>query len=172
MTPDNVSRDSAVVLKCELASDVLRTFGTLRFAATGWSMLPTIWPNDTLVVERVRPDQIHLGDIVLAHRENRLCAHRVISLPKQSANPQWITQGDAMPAPDLPLRAEELLGRVVSLIRGEDRFALSPKMGVIDNLIAITIRRSFFAARVLMYLHNLLPRGLQTPQEPEPSCQA
>ena len=59
-------------LKCELAAEVLRSFGTLRFAATGWSMLPSVWPGETLVVERVQPDQVHIGDLVLVGREGRL----------------------------------------------------------------------------------------------------
>ena len=46
-------------LKCELAAEVLRSFGTLRFAATGWSMLPSVWPGETLVVERVQPDEVY-----------------------------------------------------------------------------------------------------------------
>ena len=59
-------------LKCELAAEVLRSFGTLRFAATGWSMLPFVWHGETLVVERVQPDQVHIGDLVLVGREGRL----------------------------------------------------------------------------------------------------
>lgn len=40
-------------VKCELAAQVLRSFGTLRFVATGWSMLPSLWPGEILVVERI-----------------------------------------------------------------------------------------------------------------------
>ena len=89
-------------LKCELAGDVLRSFGTLRFSATGWSMLPSILPGDTLVVESVRPVQVRLGDVVLVGREGKLRAHRVVGMAGDPENPRWITQGDALPAPDPP----------------------------------------------------------------------
>lgn len=59
----------AHALKCELAADVLCSFGKLRFAATGWSMLPSVWPGETLLVERVAPDQVRIGDLVLVGRE-------------------------------------------------------------------------------------------------------
>src|ERR1019366_5134974 len=95
--------DAGSILKCELAAEVLRSFGSLRFAATGWSMLPSIWPGETLVVERVNQDQVRIGDVVLVGREGRLCAHRVIGTAGDSQNPRWITQGDALPVPDRPV---------------------------------------------------------------------
>ena len=36
--------------QCELVSDSLRLFGTLQLKVIGWSMLPTVWPGDTIVV--------------------------------------------------------------------------------------------------------------------------
>src|ERR1700677_3793767 len=91
--------DATTALKCELAAEVLRSFGTLRFAATGWSMLPSLWPGDTLVVNRITPDQVHVGDVVLVGRHGGLRAHRVVGSAGDSQNPQWITQGDALPVP-------------------------------------------------------------------------
>ena len=76
---DSAPAETAAAVKCDLASEVLRSFGTLRFAATGWSMLPTIWPGDTLVVERINLDQIQVGEVVLVGRDSRLCAHRLVS---------------------------------------------------------------------------------------------
>jgi hypothetical protein len=153
-------------LKCELASEVLRSFGTLRFAATGWSMLPSVWPGETLVVERVDPSQVHIGDLVLVGREGRLCAHRVVGAAGGPENRQWITQGDALPVTDRPVAESELLGRVTYLIRAGKLIAVTAKLGVIDNLIAKIVRRSNFAAGALVYLHRMV----QTSQEPVP-CQ-
>ncbi len=36
---------AGAALQCELAAEVLRSFGTLRFPATGWSMFPAIRPS-------------------------------------------------------------------------------------------------------------------------------
>ena len=40
-------------LKCDLAADVIRRFGTLRLRVNGFSMLPSIWPGDIACVSRV-----------------------------------------------------------------------------------------------------------------------
>jgi len=37
-------------LKCDLAADVIRGFGTLRLRVNGFSMLPSIWPGDVVCV--------------------------------------------------------------------------------------------------------------------------
>jgi len=161
------SRDAASAAKCGLAGDVLRSFGSLRFVATGWSMLPTIWPGDTLLVDRINPDQIREGDVVLAARDGRLCAHRVVSKPPRSGNAHWITQGDAMPAPDRPVAEGELLGRVNYLIRAGRLIKLRAELSATERLTAKVVRRSFVAARALVYMRNTL----QTPKEAGLPCQ-
>jgi len=147
--------DAGSALKCELAAEVLRTFGTLRFAATGWSMLPSVWPGETLVVERVSQDQVRIGDLVLVGREGRLCAHRVVDRVGDAESHQWITQGDALPVPDRPVAGNELLGRVAYLIRGGKLVTVPSELGVIDNVIAKVVRRSVSAARALVYLNGM-----------------
>src|SRR5258708_30797580 len=126
----------AVTAKCELASEVLRSFGSFRFTATGWSMLPALWTGDTLIVERVHPDQFQVGDIALVGREGRLCAHRVVCLPENTGNRFWITQGDAIPSPAPPVLEAELLGRVTQLIRSGESISVSANLKVIKALFA------------------------------------
>jgi len=164
---ENASVDSATALKCDLAGEVLRSFGTLRFAATGWSMLPAVWPGDTLVIERVHGGQIRVGDIVLVGRKGRLCAHRVVA----AGNPEtrhWITQGDGMPAPDPPVAENELLGRVAYLIRAGRLLAVPAKLSVVERLLAKVVRRSTPAARALVYLQQAYLRD-KRPLSSEPS---
>lgn len=158
----------ATALKCELASEVLRSFGTLRFAATGWSMLPSVWPGDTLVVERVRPDEVHVGHVVLVGREGRLCAHRVISAAGDSQNSRWITQGDGMSAPDRPVLENELLGRVAYRMRSGQRVPVRTELSAVETLAAKIVRRSVPAARALVRLHRMF----ETAEEPVLPCQS
>jgi hypothetical protein len=148
--------DNAAAVKCDLAGEVLRAFGNLRFRAMGWSMLPTVWPGDALVVKRVSSDQVDIGDVVLVGRDARLCAHRVVSRVEASGHLHWMTQGDAMPAPDRPVTATELLGRVAYLVRAGKRIPVRAELSVIEHLIAKTVRRSFLAARALVYLHGMV----------------
>ncbi len=154
--PANISD----AVKRDLAREVLRSFGTLSFAEKGWSMLPTIFPGDVLAVERIdleRTDenQVNLGDIILASRDGWFCTHRVVGKSEDGGHRCWLTQGDAMAIPDRPVQPSELLGRVAYVTRRGKRIALPAKLSVIESLIASLIRRSFFAARVLVYLHKV-----------------
>jgi hypothetical protein len=153
-------------LKCELASEVLRSSGTLRLGVTGWSMLPTVWPGDTLVIERVGSEGVSEDDIVLFGRHRRLFAHRVVA-KRGNSNDQVIhTQGDGMFRPDEPMRDSELLGRVSSILRNGKR--LNPRlMNSSERVIAALVRRFDSFARLAVRLHEMR----QSQQEQIAPCQ-
>src|SRR5690348_15825963 len=104
MTPASHGSD-VQTLKCELAAEVLRAVGMLRMQVTGWSMLPTVWPGDTLMIERAPVGGVAEGDIVLFGRERRLFVHRVV---KKLGDLKFVTCGDAMSAPDPVIDPHEL----------------------------------------------------------------
>lgn len=147
--------DTAAAAKCELAGEVLRACCSVRFPAIGRSMLPAVWPGDRLVVESIGCEQIRVGDVVVLGRDGKLCGHRVIAIGGDPENPQWITQGDALPVADRPVSASELLGRVAYLIRAGKHVAVPPKLSVGQQMIAQLVRRSLLAGRVLAYLHRI-----------------
>jgi hypothetical protein len=163
--------DYESAVRCDLAGEVLRSFGSLRFAATGWSMLPSVWPGDMLVVNRITSDQVHLGDVVLVGREGRLCAHRVVGTVSDSEHPHWITQGDALPAPDRPVAKNELLGRVSYLIRAGKLIAVPAELNGVKRLTANIVRRSVPAARALVYLNRMVHIPTKLVREESLPCQ-
>ena len=57
--------------KVGMALEVLRTQGRVRFAARGYSMLPSLWPGDVVTVEAQSTDQFQSGDLLLYVREER-----------------------------------------------------------------------------------------------------
>jgi hypothetical protein len=77
----------------------------------GWSMAPTLRDQDRLQVAPL--DGARPGDLVVARRAGILVAHRLVRLDGAMA----LTKGDACAAPDPPLPAEALLGRVVAVRR-------------------------------------------------------
>jgi hypothetical protein len=164
----------ANVVKCALAADALLSFGTLRFAATGWSMIPTVWPYEMLLVERVSQEQVRTGDVLLLLRKRGLCVHRLVSRSKIDQVSHWIIQGDAMAAPDPPLRDDELLGRVTHVVRRGRRVALSTKLTVGQRALGGIVARSYAAARVLVYLHGLVrtPHKVRAPEKLVVPCQS
>jgi len=154
-------------LKCQLAGEVLRSSGKLRLCVTGWSMLPSVWPGDTLLVERASADQVCEGDIVLFGRDRRLFAHRVVAGARAVDNPQIITRGDGMPRPDPPVADSELLGRVSHILR--DGRCIDPRtsLRLPERLMAAMVRRSDSATRLLVRVHGLR----QTSPERVSPCQ-
>ncbi len=154
-------------LKCELASEVLRSSGKLRLCATGWSMLPSVWPGDTLLVERVLSENVSEGDIVLFGRDRRLFAHRIVA-KGMSDGGQTITQGDGMPQPDSPVSDSELLGRVSFIVRNGRCIEPSKALRVSERAVAALVRRSESAARVIVGVHGLRNR----PQDRVAPCQS
>ena len=168
MQSQAVFPDTVGALKCELAAEVLRSSGRLRLCATGWSMLPTVWPGDTIEIEHVSSEYISTGDIALFGREGRLFIHRVVGKDGDLDSLRMITQGDGMAHPDPPVAASELLGKVSIIWRAGKWIEPRPSLSLMEKVTAFFVRHSSEAARVLVYFHNT--RHL--PQEQVTVCQS
>jgi signal peptidase I len=140
------------MLGCELAAEVLRSFGRLRLPATGASMVPAIWPGDILSVHSADAMEALPGDIVLFGREGRLIAHRVVEKTLCHDGIQWITRGDIVGCNDAPISSHELLGRVTSIERGSRR--LTPRQSLAGRLASWILRRSELATRVVLKVRS------------------
>jgi signal peptidase I len=150
---DDSSHRKEDALKCELAAETLRWFGTLRLQVTGHSMLPTIWPGDVLLAQRCDFGGIRPGEIVLYARESRLVAHRVISKGAHLEGPFLVTQGDTSPTQDSPVSPAEFLGRVSIIIRAGKFYIPVSTLTLESKLVAIAARHSTFASRFLVHRH-------------------
>ena len=161
----NATHHNANALGCELAGEVVRTFGRVRVRVTGISMIPAVWPGDVLVVERRAAEKIQKGEIAVAEREGTLLAHRVVVVPTTAApgfNPSFarptssvITRGDSQLFPDEPLHADELLGTVVLIERGTRARQPRRALGIAARGLAAIARRSTTAARFFVRLHSI-----------------
>lgn len=154
--------------KCDLAGQVLRSFGTLRLRVTGSSMLPSLWPGDLLLIHREDFGRISTGDIVLFTRGGRLFAHRVVSSAGQRGGEQLVTRGDALRAPDPPVTSAELLGRVCLIVRAGKWTAPRAGLSLCGFLLAALMSRSARVTGLLLRLHSL--RGIQ--REKEAPCES
>jgi signal peptidase I len=153
IAPNSFSSEHSV--KCELAGEVLRSSGTLCLRVTGWSMLPSVWPGDTLVVESATSETVADGDIVLFGRDRRLFAHRVVSQSKKQKASKILTRGDAMPQPDPPVAEDELLGKVSYIVRDGKCIEPSRSLRFSERAVAALVRRSQVAARVVVGVHGM-----------------
>jgi len=154
MNSSKAALGGAHTAKCELASQVLVSSGSLRLKVTGWSMLPAVWPGDTLVIERADRKAVSEGDIILFRRDRRFCIHRVVS--KVTEDSTILTRGDSNPEPDPPVADRDLLGKVVFILREGRLIRPSRDLSLSSRAIAAAVRRSDTAARVVVGVHGKL----------------
>jgi signal peptidase I len=147
--------DEAQALKCDLAGEVLRSSGTLRLQVVGWSMLPIIWPGDTVVVERASKADVLDGDVVVFSNGRRLVAHRVVTKDSGSGDSMVQTKGDALSRLDAPVAHDEVLGKVAFIRRKGKRVKLATSLRLPERAVAAVFRRSTLAARVVVRVHGL-----------------
>ena len=86
----------------------------VRFRAHGRSMQPNILNDDAVIVAPARCNDLHRGDVVLAHGSDGFRVHRV--LRKGHEEGEIVTRGDAGQENDAV--ASSVLGRVIAIERG------------------------------------------------------
>jgi signal peptidase I len=149
-----------------MASEVLRSSGSLRLQVTGWSMLPTVWPGDILVIESVESDAVSEGDIVLFGRNRRFFAHRIIQQETKAGDRGILTRGDAMAAPDAPVAKNELLGKVSYILRNGKCIEPNKTLRLSERAVAALVQRSETAARLVVGVHGFRQASrVQTSQD-------
>jgi len=147
--------EAAQASRHELAAELLQKSGTLVLSATGHSMVPTIWPGDTIVIERVASDRFVAGDIVLFSNRQRFVAHRVVARDHSAKNARILTRGDASETADAPVTVTDLLGKVSFIIRNGRCVEPGMNLRGSGRVLARLLSRSRIAARVVVGIHGL-----------------
>src|SRR5579871_1015422 len=161
MDADCASREPQ---KQDLAIEVLRATGKVRFLARGYSMLPTLWPGDLLTVETVPFEKVSPGDVVLYQRWERLFMHRVMRRASGAAGserPSLVTRGDSMTGFDAPVFPGELLGRVVSVQRTSGLCFLAPRCSVAERVFGLMLGSSDRLRSVALRWHDWRTAGMR-----------
>ena len=108
----NAWQESWNTERSALAADSLRRGGRLRLQVRGESMLPSLWPGDTVEIVDCKLEDIQPGEIVLALREGRLFLHRFRA---HRGRDGFLLRGDSMAAPDPIFPSSAFLGRLVHI---------------------------------------------------------
>jgi phage repressor protein C with HTH and peptisase S24 domain len=106
------------IAAAEVIIDLLQRGHAVEFRARGDSMHPVIREDDLLHVEPTR--EVRVGDVVLTLAERGLTAHRVIAIRGDVIT----TRGDNTPAADPVVSRSRVLGRVLWVDRGGQRFSV------------------------------------------------
>ena len=122
--------NASIELACGLAEEVVRTFGEVRLRVFGTSMVPSILPGDLVSIRRSSLCDIFPGEVILFSQKGRLFVHRVVdrkvvAVAGGSGESCLITRGDRLRHDDPPVSSPELLGRVVSIERDNQKVELA-----------------------------------------------
>jgi len=104
----------------DISTEVLGRGGLFRFKAHGSSMYPFIRDGDVLTIQTVEIEKLNRGDVVLYRSAgDRVVAHRVVG--KNATNGQWVLmmRGDSGLSTNEQVPADHVLGRVMSIQRGQ-----------------------------------------------------
>lgn len=143
-----------------LTAELLVEGGGLRFRANGRSMKPFIRDGDILVIEKIDPADLRVGDVALFRSKGgSMLAHRVCRLEGSGDRVLWTTRGDALFMPDWPFGPSQLLGRVATVER--DGIARRSDGGVgrlAGRLWLLTYPPRFVLRRITARLRAVLRR--------------
>jgi len=101
---------------------------------TGRSMFPLIRNGDQVLVAHGCAG-IRRGDVIVFRHDGKLIAHRVVRISKNEAGHTFLTKGDNVLQFDPPLRANEIVGRVLAIKRGEQQMSLDTTIWRITGLL-------------------------------------
>jgi hypothetical protein len=139
-------------IKCDLAAQTLRSSGTLRLRAFGFSMLPSLWPGDVLTIRSQRFEQWRPGDIALYMRAGHFFVHRVITVSESGDS--LILQGDWLRQPDPPVRSQQVLGKVVAVERSGVHYQPKLQPSIRCRTFARALGSCGFLLRVVMAIRT------------------
>lgn len=137
---------------CDLATEVVRRFGSVRLRVSGASMVPTIRPGDTLLVEDVVRGEVPVGEIVVFTRAGRLIVHRVVGTSRHRGRAYLVTRGDRAHREDAPVSPSDLLGRVSAIERRGKRSCPRSRRERMQRAIARLLRFSSRATSLYLWI--------------------
>ncbi|WP_162616447.1 signal peptidase I [Xylanimonas allomyrinae] len=100
-----------------LVSGIPRVLGAVPLTVLSGSMEPALAPGDLVVVRPTPADRLQIGDVVTfqpVSADPTLVTHRVTGLTLGRDGVHGLTtQGDANSAPDEPIVADQVMGKVL-----------------------------------------------------------
>ncbi len=86
----------------------------------GKSMLPSLWPGDQVWFERVDPATLSVEDVILFRLSSGYCVHRIKNIRSHRDGQRvFVTRGDAQPQADPDVFEGQIIGKVLSVVRGK-----------------------------------------------------
>lgn len=165
MVPDP---DTTPSVQCEAAvsQELLAELRQELFLKTGkqWarvisgSMSPLIRANDRVLIERLEPEYVRFGDVILFRSSDQGVIHRVVGKQRHLGKLAFLEKGDLNPSLG-SIPAEHVLGRVSVVQRnGYTLSLLSGRGRVVQLGLACCSMASWITKRGLRRVRNSLGR--------------
>lgn len=147
----------------ELAAEILKAGGCVRLVARGFSMLPAIFPGDTLEIRARKFENVRVGDVVFARNQDRMRIHRVVRETVRHGERAVITRGDALRSDDeQSVSSQDLVGCVGFILRRGRRLHPVLSSNPFHSAIRFVLQHSSAAASFLVRVNLLLNRRFAT----------
>ena len=106
------------VMELELVEEVLKRRSKFRFRALGSSMSPIIRSGDLVTIVQFEASDLALGDVILFRNNGKFFLHRIIKKYFINNSTKFITKGDFLTTSDPCIESEQILGKLITLERG------------------------------------------------------
>jgi hypothetical protein len=127
---------------CAVVQSLLDEGLSVRFRASGRSMLPAVRDGECLIVAPARAGEVAVGDVVLCDTWRGPVAHRISSVERLADGERRFTlRGDASLEGDGPVVARQIRGKIASVERDGLRLSLALRGGQL-GLAAMRSMRS------------------------------
>jgi signal peptidase I len=127
--------------------------GRLSVKVHGGSMGPFIGDGDIIITKKVDPKAMVRGEVILYRRREKYCAHRIIRKSKENGKTVFITKGDRLYHLDAPVDEEQILGKVIAVMKKNQIINLTSKKWRALNLLLLLYSLS------TLYIFNHLLNG-------------
>ena len=119
-----------MVLGLAALAQLLPNVGHGMFAVRSESMAPALRVGDLLLVDRIPPGDVRVGDVItISIGTGATVTHRVLTVTPTDGGPMFTTKGDANPTADpVAHRPEQLKGRLAGAV---------PLLGFLLAMLAI-----------------------------------
>lgn len=138
---------------------------SVRFRASGRSMLPSLRDGECLIVALAHAADVDVGDVLLCDTARGPMVHRVASIHRAGGEKRFTLRGDASLECDAPVAAPQVRGRIVSVERGGRRLSVAISGGWFGRrafTAALRIRLGLATAARAWLAPSRLPLGIST----------
>jgi len=142
-----------------IANDLLKEGKKLRIEAKGYSMYPTIKPGYTVHIEAYdNPAEVAQGDIIAWRKDEKVILHRIVHILKSDNNTSFITRGDSLLKPDVPVQFQHIVGKAIRVESGTGSWVPAPKTFIPEWKYRYNKKKLWFILK-LKKLISLLRNG-------------